>query len=45
VLHGGVLLLGLLWLAKRHFNWVLRPARRVVHAPLGVRDTDFGSSA
>ena len=28
-LHGGVLLLGLLWLAKRHWNWVLRPARRL----------------
>ncbi len=26
LLHGGVLLLGLGWLAKRHFNWVLRPA-------------------
>lgn len=25
-LHGGVFLLGLGWLAKRHFNWVLRPA-------------------
>ncbi len=45
VLHGGVLLLGLLWLSKRHFNWVLRPARRAVRPPLGVRDTDFGSSS
>ena len=26
-LHGGVMVLGLLWLAKRHFNWGL-PARR-----------------
>ncbi|WP_309684115.1 LPS export ABC transporter permease LptF [Polaromonas sp.] len=25
-LHGGVLILGLGWLAKRHYNWVLRPA-------------------
>ena len=28
-LHGGVLLLGLGWLAKRHFNWVLRPIKRM----------------
>jgi len=27
-LHGGVLVLGVLWLAKRHFNWGF-PARRV----------------
>lgn len=26
-LHGGVLLLATLWLAKRHYNWTLRPAR------------------
>jgi lipopolysaccharide export system permease protein len=25
-LHGGVFVVGLGWLAKRHFNWVLRPA-------------------
>ena len=25
--HGGVLLLGLLWLAKRHFNWGFRAHR------------------
>lgn len=34
-LHGGVLLLGLGWLAARHFNWTLRPAlrrQRVSHA-------------
>jgi lipopolysaccharide export system permease protein len=28
-LHGCVLLLGLGWLAKRHFNWVLRPIARM----------------
>jgi lipopolysaccharide export system permease protein len=27
-LHGGVLLLGLLWLAKRNANWTLRSAFR-----------------
>lgn len=26
-LHGGVLLLATLWLAKRHYNWRLRPSR------------------
>jgi lipopolysaccharide export system permease protein len=35
-LHGGVLALGLLWLAKRHNNWslraFLRPAPRVENA-------------
>ena len=25
VLHGGVLLLAILWLAKRHYNWTFRP--------------------
>lgn len=28
-LHGGVFVLGALWLAKRHYNWVLRPAARL----------------
>ncbi|MDB5964081.1 MAG: permease YjgP/YjgQ [Polaromonas sp.] len=28
LLHGGVLFLGLAWLAKRHFNWTLRAALR-----------------
>lgn len=37
VLHGGVLLLGLGWLAKRHFNWILRLAPRVRRTPLAVR--------
>ena len=37
-LHGGVLLLGLAWLAKRHTNWVLRPAKRVNRTPPPVRD-------
>jgi lipopolysaccharide export system permease protein len=27
-LHGGALALALLWLAKRHNNWVLRPSRK-----------------
>jgi lipopolysaccharide export system permease protein len=31
VLHGGALVLGLLWLAKRNTNWVLR--RRRLSAP------------
>lgn len=31
-LHGGVLVLGLLWLAKRHFNWGF-PRRRVPAQP------------
>ena len=26
-LHGGAMLIGLIWLAKRHFNWA-RPSRR-----------------
>lgn len=37
ILHGGVLLLGLGWLAKRHSNWVLRLAPRVRRAPPAVR--------
>lgn len=36
-LHGGVLLLGLGWLAKRHFNWVLRPVARLRRPPPAVR--------
>ncbi len=39
-LHGGVLLLGLAWLSKRQFNWVLRPARPLRRAPMAVRNTD-----
>ena len=31
-LHGGALSLALLWLAKRHNNWALRPGRKL-HAP------------
>jgi lipopolysaccharide export system permease protein len=27
-LHGGALALALLWLAKRHNNWVMRPSRK-----------------
>ncbi|MGH8856921.1 MAG: LptF/LptG family permease, partial [Polaromonas sp.] len=36
-LHGGVLLLGLGWLVKRHSNWVLRPAARLQRPPPAVR--------
>jgi lipopolysaccharide export system permease protein len=39
-LHGGVLLLGLVWLSKRQFNWVLRPARRIQRQPMAVRNTE-----
>jgi len=39
-LHGGVLLLGLVWLSKRQFNWVLRPARRIKRQPMAVRNTE-----
>ncbi|MDR6535579.1 LPS export ABC transporter permease LptF [Variovorax soli] len=34
-LHGGALLLGLLWLAKRHFNWSWRPLRVRRGSPKG----------
>ncbi len=36
-LHGGVLLLGLAWLAKRHGYWGLRLRRQTHLAPLAVR--------
>lgn len=36
-LHGGVLLLGLAWLAKRHANWRFRLKRQPPHAPLALR--------
>jgi lipopolysaccharide export system permease protein len=39
-LHGGVLLLGLAWLSKRQFNWVLRPARRIQRQPVAVRNSE-----
>ena len=29
-LHGGVLLLASAWLAKRHYNWRVRPRRKVI---------------
>jgi len=41
-LHGGVLLLGLGWLAARHFNWAFRPTSRLRRVPLAVR-SDKGS--
>lgn len=41
-LHGGVLLLALGWLAKRHFNWVLKPTARM-RRPLPAARTDGGS--
>ena len=37
VLHGGVFLLGLAWLAKRHYNWVFRLTKRAPLPPLAVR--------
>lgn len=42
-LHGGVLLLGLGWLAKRHFNWVVRPASRLRRPPPAVRVDQGGT--
>ena len=36
-LHGGVLLLGLAWLLKRHTHWTLRLGRRRSPAPLALR--------
>ena len=38
-LHGGVLLLGLAWLAKRHTRWTLRLRQRPQRAPLEVRSS------
>jgi lipopolysaccharide export system permease protein len=43
-LHGGVLVLGLGWLAKRHFNWALRPIARM-RRPLPAVRMDGGSKA
>lgn len=37
LLHGGVFLLGLGWLAKRHSNWVFRLAPRLRRPPPAVR--------
>lgn len=37
LLHGGVLLLGLAWLAKRHTNWVLRLAPKRPYSGLPLR--------
>ena len=45
VLHGGVLLLGLAWLAKRHTHWTLRLGRRPQLAPVAVRAGADGSEA
>jgi lipopolysaccharide export system permease protein len=39
LLHGGVLLLGLAWLAKRHMHWVLRLTPRRQYAPPPLRAT------
>ncbi|MGV8804134.1 MAG: LPS export ABC transporter permease LptF [Polaromonas sp.] len=39
-LHGGVLLLGLAWLAKRHSHWSLRRRPRQRLAPLAVRGNE-----
>jgi lipopolysaccharide export system permease protein len=37
ILHGGVLLLGLAWLAKRHSHWSLRRKHQPQLAPLAAR--------
>lgn len=39
LLHGGVLLLGLAWLAKRHMHWVLTLAPKRQYTPLPLRAT------
>ena len=36
-LHGGVLLLGLAWLAKRHNHWTWRRRKQSRHTPIAVR--------
>lgn len=43
LLHGGVLLLGLAWLAKRHNNWTLRAALRATRRPTGVAPDEAAS--
>ena len=37
LMHGGILLLGLAWLAKRHNNWTFRLKRRPRLEPIAVR--------
>ena len=37
VMHGGILLLGLAWLAKRHNNWTFRLKRQPRLEPIAVR--------
>ena len=37
IMHGGILLLGLAWLAKRHHNWTFRLKRRPQLEPIAVR--------
>lgn len=36
-LHGGVLLMGLAWLGRRQFRWVLWPRQKLNHPPMEVR--------
>ncbi len=38
-LHGGALALALLWLTKRHNNWVLRPSSRSLAPAAGAKET------
>ena len=44
LMHGGVLLLALAWLAKRHMNWVLRLAPNRHYAALPVRASESAPS-
>lgn len=43
LLHGGVLLLGIAWLAKRHNNWTLRAALRSSRRPAGATPDEASS--
>ena len=44
IMHGGVLLLALAWLAKRHMNWVLRLTPKRHYAALPVRASESAPS-
>ena len=44
LMHGGVLLLALAWLAKRHMNWVLRLTPKRHYAALPVRASESAPS-
>lgn len=43
LLHGGVFLLGIAWLAKRHNNWTLRAALRSSRRPAGTTPGEASS--